>query len=124
TDNMVGYAMSNHLVNKVVVGADRIVQDGVINKIGTYVIAVLARVHDIPFYVAAPKSTCDLDRKSEEAAIEERSPEEVTHFGGQRTTPKGICVLNPAFDITPMKYVKAIVCEDGALSPSEVENST
>jgi len=115
TDNMVGYIMYRRLIDKVIVGADRIVRDAVINKIGTYTIAVLAKQHNIPFYVAAPKSTFDLTRSSEDVAIEERRPEEVTHIGPQRIAPKGVDVLNPAFDITPLEYVTAIICEDGVL---------
>jgi len=115
TDNMVGYVMYKRLVSKVVVGADRIVKDAVINKIGTFTIAVLAKEHGIPFYVAAPKSTFDLTRTSRNVVIEERKPEEVTHIGSQRIAPEGIDVLNPAFDITPLEYVTAIVCESGIL---------
>jgi len=113
TDGMVGYVMYKRLVSMVVVGADRIVTDAVINKIGTFTIAVLAKEHNIPFYVAAPKSTFDFSRKSDEVVIEERKPEEVTHAGSYRIAPEGINVLNPAFDITPFDYVTAIVCEDG-----------
>ncbi len=113
TDSMVGYVMSNRLVKKVVVGADRIVKDAVINKIGTFTIAVLAKEHNIPFYVAAPKSTFDLARTAAKVMIEERSAEEVTHLGSQRIAVEGIKVLNPAFDITPLDYVTAIICEDG-----------
>ena len=123
TDSMVGYIMSKQLVNKVIVGADRIVQDAVINKIGTYTVAVLAHEHDIPFYVAAPRSTFDLNQTSEDVVIEERNLEEVTHFGHQRIAPGGIDVLNPAFDITPMKFVDAIICETGVFSPNELEKS-
>jgi methylthioribose-1-phosphate isomerase len=115
TDNMVGYVMYKRLVDKVIVGADRIVQDAVINKIGTFTIAVLAKEHTIPFYVAAPKSTFDLTRKSVNVTIEERKPEEVTHIGSQRIAPEGVDVLNPAFDITPLKCVTAIICESGIL---------
>jgi methylthioribose-1-phosphate isomerase len=115
TDNMVGYVMRRRLVNKVVVGADRIVKDAVINKIGTFTIAVLAKEHKIPFYVAAPKSTFDLARTSAEVTIEERSPEEVTCVCSQRIAVEGINVLNPAFDITPLEYVTAIICESGIL---------
>jgi methylthioribose-1-phosphate isomerase len=117
TDSMVGYVMSKQLVNKVVVGADRIVQDAVINKIGTYNIAVLAHEHGIPFYVAAPTSTMDLNHSSVDVVIEERNPEEVTHLRSERIAPKGIGVMNPAFDVTPMKYVSAIITETGVLSP-------
>jgi methylthioribose-1-phosphate isomerase len=113
TDNMVGYVMHKGLVNKVVVGADRIVQDAVVNKIGTFTIAVLAKEHGVPFYVAAPKSTFDLTRKAADVVIEERNPAEVTHIGGQQIATSGIGVLNPAFDITPLKYVSAIIYESG-----------
>jgi methylthioribose-1-phosphate isomerase len=116
TDSMVGYVMSKQLVNKVVVGADRIVRDAVINKIGTYNIAVLAREHGIPFYVAAPTSTMDLSHTSGDAVIEERNPEEVTHLRSERIAPKGIKAMNPAFDVTPLKYVSAIITETGVLS--------
>jgi len=119
TDGMVGYVMSKRLISKVVVGADRIVKDAVINKIGTFTVAVLAHEHRVPFYVAAPKSTFDLTRFSKEALIEERSPDEVTFCGGQRIAPEGIGVLNPAFDITPLKYVSAIICESGVLSVAD-----
>jgi methylthioribose-1-phosphate isomerase len=111
TDNMAGYFMSKGLINKVIVGSDRIVQDGVVNKIGTYSVAVLAHEHKIPFYVAAPRSTFDLAHKASDVVIEERNPEEVTHIGSVQIAPNGIKVLNPAFDITPLKYVTAIICE-------------
>jgi len=115
TDNMVGYVMSRGLVDLVVVGADRIVRDAVINKIGTYTIAVLAKEHNIPFYVAAPTSTIDEERLAKDVIIEERSPEEVTTIAGVRIAPEGVRVLNPAFDITPMKYVTAIITEKGIM---------
>lgn len=111
TDNMAGYVMSKGLVDKVIVGSDRIVQDAVVNKIGTYSVAVLAHEHGIPFYVAAPKSTFDLAHKASDVVIEERSPEEVTHIGSVQIAPDGVKVMNPAFDITPLKYVSAIICE-------------
>ena len=115
TDNMVGHVMQKGLIDKVIVGADRIVQDAVINKIGTFTVAVLAKEHHIPFYVAAPKSTFDLDHKSSDVIIEERKPEEVTSIGSQRIAPEGVTVLNPAFDVTPLKYVTAIICESSIL---------
>lgn len=121
TDNMVGYAMSKRLIDKVVVGADRIVRDAVINKIGTYTIAVLAHEHNVPFYVAAPKSTFDLVHTSKDVIIEERNADEVMYVGSQRIAPIGVKALNPAFDITPMKYVSAIICETGVLSTTEFE---
>jgi len=117
TDSMVGYVMSKQMVSKVVVGADRIVRNAVINKIGTYNIAVLAHEHGIPFYVAAPTSTMDLSHTSDDAVIEERNPEEVTHLCSERIAPKGVRVINPAFDFTPMNYVSAIITEKGVLSP-------
>jgi methylthioribose-1-phosphate isomerase len=116
TDDMAGYVMSKHMVNMVIVGADRILKDAVVNKIGTFTVAVLAREHKIPFYVAAPKSTFDMDKTSAEVVIEERKPEEVTIIGGNRIAPEGVDVFNPAFDITPLDYVTAIICEDGILS--------
>jgi methylthioribose-1-phosphate isomerase len=113
--------MSMHMVNEVIVGADRIVRDAVINKIGTFTVAVLAKAHKIPFYVAAPKSTFDLGHKSRQVVIEERKPEEVTHIGKQRIAPEGIDVLNPAFDVTPLKYVTAIICETGILRGKDLK---
>ncbi len=113
TDNMAAHIMSKGLVNLVVVGADRIVQDAVFNKIGTYGVAVLAKEHNIPFYVAAPKSTFDLSRKASDVIIEERNPDEVTHIGGKQIAPTGVNVFNPAFDATPLKYVSGIITEDG-----------
>ena len=117
SDTMVGYVMSKGLVDKVVVGADRIVRDAVLNKIGTYNVAVLAAEHGIPFYVAAPISTMDQFHTSDEAVIEERSPTEVTNIGSERIAPEGIKVLNPAFDITPLEYVDAVITEEGILTP-------
>ena len=119
TDNMVGYVMFKGLVNKVIVGADRIVRDAVINKVGTYTIAVLAYEHSIPFYVAAPSSTFDLNSSSKDVIIEERSPEEVTHIRSVRIAPPNVNVMNPAFDITPIKYVDAIIYEEGILTKED-----
>jgi methylthioribose-1-phosphate isomerase len=116
TDNMVGHVMREGLVDKVIVGADRIVRDAVINKIGTFTIAVVAKEHKVPFYVAAPKSTFDLSHRAADVTIEERKPEEVTHVGSRRIVPEGIAVMNPAFDVTPLKYVTGIITEDGVLT--------
>ncbi|MBS7623703.1 S-methyl-5-thioribose-1-phosphate isomerase [Candidatus Bathyarchaeota archaeon] len=116
TDGMVGYVMSRGLVQKVIVGADRIVRDGVFNKIGTYTIAIAARHHRIPFYVAAPTSTFDSFNLSEGVRIEERSPSEVTHISGIRVVPRNVGVLNPSFDFTPINLVDAIVSEKGVLN--------
>ena len=115
TDNMVGYVMYRRMVDKVIVGADRIVRDAVINKIGTFMVAVLAKEHKIPFYVAASTSTFDFAHTSAQVIIEERKPEEVTHMGSQRIAAEGVDVLNPAFDVTPLDYVNAIICENGIL---------
>jgi len=123
-DSAVGCAMSRGLVKKVFVGADRVVRDAVINKIGTYTIAVLAHEHGIPFYVAAPTSTFDLAHSSKEITIEERSSEEITDFGSQRIAPKGVDAFNPAFDITPIKYVSAVISETGILPTKEIEKMT
>jgi methylthioribose-1-phosphate isomerase len=119
TDNMAAYVMSKGIVDKVIVGADRIVQDAVINKIGTFSVAVLAHEHGIPFYVAAPKSTFDLQHKASDVIIEERNPEEVTCIGSLRIAPDGVNVMNPAFDITPLKYVSAIICETKVYYPKD-----
>lgn len=123
TDNMAGYVMSRGLVSKVIVGADRIVQDAVVNKIGTFSVAVLAHEHGIPFYVAAPKSTFDLTRTSKDVIIEERKPEEVTHVGSCQIAPDGVAVMNPAFDITPLKYVSAIITETQVYYQKTTNNS-
>jgi len=119
TDNMAAHVMSKGMVNKVIVGADRIVQDAVFNKIGTYGVAVLAHEHKIPFYVAAPKSTFDLSCKAADVTIEERKPDEVTHVGCQQTAPDGVAVYNPAFDATPLKYVAGIITEDGVFTKKD-----
>jgi methylthioribose-1-phosphate isomerase len=117
SDTMVGYVMSQGLVDKVVVGADRIVGDAVLNKIGTYNVAVLSFEHGIPFYVAAPTSTMDRSKISDNVVIEERSSLEVTNVGAERIAPEGVKVLNPAFDVTPLEYVDAIITEKGILIP-------
>ncbi len=115
TDSMAGYYMSRGKVNCVITGADRIAANGdTANKIGTYTLAVLAHENGIPFYVAAPTSTIDLSLASGEAIpIEERNPQEVTDIGGTCWAPKGIKAANPAFDITPYKYITAIITEKG-----------
>jgi methylthioribose-1-phosphate isomerase len=124
TDNMAGFVMRKGLVNCVVVGADRIAANGdVANKVGTYGVAILARTHGIPFYVAAPMSTVDLSLPNGDGIpIEERCSEEVTHISGVCIAPKGICVMNPAFDITPAEYVTAIITERGVLRPPYEES--
>jgi len=114
-DNMAGHMMATGEVDVVIVGADRIARNGdLANKIGTYTLAVLAREHELPFYVAAPLSTVDLETASGAGIpIEERSPDEVTHHGGRLLAPAGVEVRNPAFDVTPNRYVTAIVTEAG-----------
>lgn len=115
TDNMAGSVMQSGKVNLVVVGADRIAGNGdTANKIGTYMVAVLARKHEIPFYVAAPITTLDLSLKSgAEIPIEQRDRKEVTHIGGQQLAPDGIEVSNPAFDVTPNDLITAIITDRG-----------
>ncbi len=115
TDNMVGYVMSKGLVNKVIVGADRILLSGhVINKIGTYTISVLAQRHGVPFLVAAPRSTVDPVTRVEDVVIEERDPNEVRYVLGKTLiTLPDVDVMNPAFDITPPELISAIITEDG-----------
>jgi len=123
TDNMAGYFMKQGKIDLVIVGADRIAANGdVANKIGTYSVAVLAKEHGIPFYVAAPLSTIDISLESgEKIPIEERDSREVTHFLGQRIAPEGVEVANPAFDVTPHPYVKGIITEVGVLTPPYTE---
>jgi methylthioribose-1-phosphate isomerase len=115
SDNMAGAMMSKGRIGAVVVGADRIAANGdVANKIGTYSVAVLAKEHGIPFYVAAPISTVDLETPDgSKIPIEQRNAREVTHIGGRQMVPDGVEVENPAFDVTPAKYVTAIVTERG-----------
>ncbi len=119
TDNMAGYLMQRGEIDCVMVGADRIVANGdVANKIGTYTLAVLAHVHHIPFYVAAPSSTIDLTlAKGDEIPIEERAASEVTHFAGQPVAPAGVTAVHPAFDVTPHTLISAIITEQGVISP-------
>src|SRR5207248_8881667 len=115
TDNMCGAMMRGGQVDLVVVGADRIAANGdVANKIGTYTVAVLAKEHGIPFYVAAPISTVDLDTPDgDKIPIEQRNAREVTHIAGKQMVPDGVEIENPAFDVTPAKYVNAIITERG-----------
>jgi methylthioribose-1-phosphate isomerase len=118
-DSMAAQVMREGRVQAVVTGADRIAANGdTANKIGTYGVAVLAAAHDIPFYIAAPTSTFDLSLATgDEIPIEQRSPEEVTAGFGIRTAPIGIDVYNPAFDVTPARLIKAIICERGIIEP-------
>jgi methylthioribose-1-phosphate isomerase len=119
TDNMAGHFMQRGEVDCVFVGADRVVANGdVANKIGTYSLAVLARAHSIPFYVAAPTSTIDLELPSgDEVPIEQRDPEEVTSLAGRSLAPDGVRAAHPAFDVTPHDLVTAIITENGVVEP-------
>ncbi|HJU05490.1 MAG TPA: S-methyl-5-thioribose-1-phosphate isomerase [Nitrospiraceae bacterium] len=123
TDNMAGSLMRQGLIQLCIVGADRIAANGdVANKIGTYSVAVLAKAHGIPFYVAAPSSTIDLATPSgDQIPIEQRNPQEVTTIHGSHPiAPTGVDVLNPAFDVTPAEYITAIITERGVFKPSEL----
>jgi methylthioribose-1-phosphate isomerase len=123
TDNMAGYFMYRDMIDLAIVGADRIARNGdVANKIGTYGLAVLCKQHGIPFYVAAPLSTIDFSMESGSSIpIEERDPREVTHvFGKVRIAPDGVTVANPAFDVTPARFITAIITERGAFHPRDI----
>lgn len=124
SDNMAGYFMAKGEITGVIVGADRIAANGdVANKIGTYSVAVLAKENGIPFYVAAPISTLDLKLKSGlEIPIEERDSREITHIKGHRIAPYDVKVKNPAFDVTPNRYITAIITEKGVIRPPFNEN--
>lgn len=124
SDNMSGYFISRGEVDCIITGADRIAANGdTANKIGTYTLAVLAKENKIPFYIAAPWSTIDLNIKSgAEIPIEERSAEEVTCIAGKRIAPEGVCVKNPAFDVTPAKYITAIITEKGIITKPYKKN--
>ena len=125
TDNMAGYLLYHDLVDLAVVGADRIARNGdVANKIGTYSLAVLCKEHGIPFYVAAPFSTIDFATETgPDIPIEERDPREVTHVLGKLPiAPENVQVLNPAFDVTPARYITAIITERGAFRPQDLHH--
>ncbi len=119
TDNMAGYFMGKGEIDKIIVGADRIAANGdTANKIGTYSLSILAKEHNIPFYVAAPLSTIDIKiPDGSKIPIEERSPQEVTYLSGKRIAPEGVEVANPAFDVTPNKNITAIITEKGIIKP-------
>jgi methylthioribose-1-phosphate isomerase len=118
-DSMAAQVMREGRVQAVITGADRIAANGdAANKIGTYGLAVLAKAHNIPFYIAAPTSTFDLSIQSgEEIPIEHRDPREITHAFGRQTAPEGISVYNPAFDVTPANLITAIICDRGVIRP-------
>ena len=119
TDGMCSYFMKKGMIDMVVVGADRIAANGdTANKIGTYTVAIAAKYHNIPFYIAAPLSTIDISIKSgDEIPIEERSHEEVTHINGKRICAEGINIINPGFDVTPNELITGIITEKGILRP-------
>jgi len=122
-DTAVGYTMANKMVNKVVVGADRVLRTGhVYNKIGTYQVALMAKQHGIPFYVAAPLSTFDMKSNPKDVIIEQRKGTEVTQIGDKKTAPDGINVINPAFDMTPPEFISGIITEAGVAKPPFVES--
>ena len=126
TDSMAGHFMKAGKINCVITGADRITANGdTANKIGTYTLAVLAKENKIPFYIAAPVSTIDVSLKTgEEIPIEERNPEEVTHLNGVRIAPEGVGALNPAFDVTPHRYITAIITDKGVIKPPYTKSIT
>ncbi len=119
-DNMAASLMRKGMIDACVVGADRITANGdTANKIGTYSVALAAKAHGVPFYVAAPMSTVDFQIASgEEIPIEERSSEEMTHVDGHRIAPEGVPVMNPSFDVTPAEYISAIITEKGVVRPT------
>lgn len=122
-DTAVGHLMSSGLINRVIVGADRILKSGhVYNKIGTYQVAALAKRHNIPFYVAAPSSTFDLRSKVGDVVIEERNKNELMKMGNKLLAPKGIKIFNPAFDVTPPELITGIITEKGILKPPYKES--
>jgi methylthioribose-1-phosphate isomerase len=124
SDNMAGAMMKQGKIGAIVVGADRIAANGdVANKIGTYTVAVLAKEHGIPFYVAAPISTVDLEtRDGSGIPIEQRSSKEVSHIAGKQMVPDGVQIENPAFDVTPAKYIAAIITERGVAKAPYIES--
>jgi methylthioribose-1-phosphate isomerase len=119
-DSAVGIVLSKGMTDKVIVGADRITKTSVINKIGTFMIALAAKHHGIPFYTAAPATTLDLAGGSAAVSIEERDPSEVTQILGKRIAPRGVGVFNPAFDATPLELVTAVITDRGVFSPEQI----
>jgi methylthioribose-1-phosphate isomerase len=122
-DTAVGHMMARGAIKRVIVGADRVLRSGhVFNKIGTYQVAILANRHKVPFYVAAPLSTFDLESSPSDVVIEERSTDEVTKVGRKRVAPKGVRIFNPAFDMTPPELITGIITEKGVLKPPFEKN--
>ena len=112
-----GFLMSQGKIDKVVIGADRIAKGGVVNKIGSFMVAMAAKQHGVPFYVAAPLSTFDFDASIFDTVIEERDGDEVRYYGDARICPEGTEVINPAFDITPSEFITGIITENGIIDP-------
>ncbi|WP_407415074.1 S-methyl-5-thioribose-1-phosphate isomerase [Methanobrevibacter sp.] len=112
-----GFLMSQGKIDKVVIGADRIAKGGVVNKIGSFMVAMAAKQHNVPFYVAAPLSTFDIEASIFDTIIEERDGDEVRYYGGARICPEGTEVINPAFDITPSEFITGIITENGIIDP-------
>jgi len=125
TDGMCSYFMRKGMIDLVIVGADRIAANGdAANKIGTYTVAISAKYHNVPFYVAAPASTIDTSIKSgDEIVIEERSHEEVTHINGKRICAEGVNIINPGFDVTPAELITGIITEKGIFKPEEIKDN-
>ena len=123
TDGMCGYFMKKGMIDVVVTGADRVALNGdSANKIGTYTVAIAAKAHNIPFYIAVPYSSIDISLETgEDIPIEERDREEVTHINGKLVCPEGVNIINPAFDVTPAEYITGIITETGINKPSELK---
>ncbi len=117
TDSMSGYVMRQGIVDNIIVGADRITQDAVFNKIGTYTLSIVAKEHEIPFYVAAPVSTFDFERMEDQVEIEQRDADELRYIANRQVAPPEVPVYNPAFDATPMENVTALITENGLFWP-------
>lgn len=116
-DSAAGYLMQKKYIDKVIIGADRVAKGGVINKIGSLMIALSANRYNVPFYVAAPTSTFDEESNVNEIEIEERNPKEVLYYGKCRIAPKNVDVINPAFDIVPSDLITKIITEKGLVDP-------
>ena len=121
-DGAVGYVMRKGMVQKAIVGADRITTRYVANKVGTYLIALAAQANNVPLYVAAPSSTFDIQHDDAEIKIEERDPKEITYVNGRRVPPRGVSVYNPAFDLTPVELIRGFITEKGVFTPGSLSS--